>query len=84
MLYFYGINLTVEIAQDLFRILADYRIRHLVNIVAMHINTSVSSITTINSPIDRVKYSKYNSYLLNKIKGDEVIKKLPSLLTKST
>jgi hypothetical protein len=34
--------------------------------------------------IDTVKFSKYNSYLLNKIKGDEVIKKLHSLLTKST
>jgi hypothetical protein len=43
-----------------------------------------SEFATINSAIDTVKFSKYNSYLLNKIKGDEVIKKLRSLLTKST
>jgi hypothetical protein len=34
---FHGINSTVEISWDIFRILADYRLRHLVNNVAMHI-----------------------------------------------
>jgi hypothetical protein len=32
-----GINSTIEIAWNIFRILADYRLRHLVNNVAMHI-----------------------------------------------
>ena len=35
---FQGINSTVEI-RDIFRILADYRLRHLVNNVAIHIYT---------------------------------------------
>ena len=34
---FHGINSTVEIAWHIFRILADYRLRHLVNNVAIHI-----------------------------------------------
>jgi len=34
---FHGINSTVDIAFDIFRILADYRLCHLVNNVAMHI-----------------------------------------------
>jgi hypothetical protein len=33
---FYGINSTVEIAWDVFRILADYRLRHLVNNVTIN------------------------------------------------
>jgi transcriptional regulator of met regulon len=33
---FYGIKSTVEIAWDVFRILADYRLRHLVNNVAIN------------------------------------------------
>jgi hypothetical protein len=36
---FQGINSTVEISWDIFRILADYRLRHLVNNVAIHIIT---------------------------------------------
>ena len=36
---FQGINSTVEISWDIFRILADYRLRHLVNNVAIHIYT---------------------------------------------
>jgi len=34
---FQGINSTVEIARSIFRILAAYRLRHLVNNVAIHI-----------------------------------------------
>jgi hypothetical protein len=37
---FHGINSTVEISRDIFRNLADYRLRHLVNDVAIHMNTS--------------------------------------------
>jgi hypothetical protein len=36
---FQGINSTVEISWDIFRILTDYRLRHLVNNVAIHIYT---------------------------------------------
>ena len=35
---FHDTNSMVEIARDIFRILADYRLRHLVNNVAIHIN----------------------------------------------
>jgi len=34
---FHGINSTVEISWDIFRILADYRLRHLVNNMAIYI-----------------------------------------------
>jgi hypothetical protein len=33
---FHGINSTVEISWDIFRIFADYLLRHLVNNVAIH------------------------------------------------
>ena len=36
---FQGINSTVEISWDIFRILADYRLRHLINNLAIHIYT---------------------------------------------
>ena len=39
VLFELGINSTIEIAWNIFRILADYRLRHLVNNVAMHIYT---------------------------------------------
>jgi hypothetical protein len=35
----HAVIFTVEIAQDIFRILADYHFRHLVNNVAIHIYT---------------------------------------------
>jgi hypothetical protein len=39
MVYFHGIKSTVEIAWDIFRILIDYCLRHLVNNAAIHIYT---------------------------------------------
>ena len=36
---FHGINYTVEIARCMFRILADYRLRHLANDLGIHIYT---------------------------------------------
>jgi hypothetical protein len=38
-LQYSGINSTVEISWDMFKILADYRLRHLVNNVAIHMIT---------------------------------------------
>ena len=34
---FQGVNSTIEIAWDILRILVDYRLRHIVNNVAIHI-----------------------------------------------